>query len=322
MSSLNILIIGNSISGPALASFLLLHPSLSATAKPHITLLERASSARKQGQNIDIRGTGIELVKLLGLESIIKANTTGEEGVQLVDDKNTIWMQRAAGKEGEAGAPTAEIEIMRGKLAEILEKRSRWVSEKVKRAGGKGIAYVFGDYLDEIEQDGEQVRVRFKKSGERRSYDIVVAADGLQSGTRRMVWGEKGEEDRVKRLGAYGAFYSIPKGETDTMWRRWYHAPGRRGIMVRPNKGAGNTTVFMTVLPEDERKFVEVARREVGGADAQKRVMAEQFEDAGWETSRVLQGMMETNDFYYDMIAQVKMESWHKGRVVLLGDAG
>jgi hypothetical protein len=29
-----------------------------------------------------------------------------------------------------------------------------------------------------------------------------------------------------------------------------------------------------------------------------------------------------TDDFYYDMLAQVKMDKWSKGRVVLLGDAG
>jgi 2-polyprenyl-6-methoxyphenol hydroxylase-like FAD-dependent oxidoreductase len=92
MAPLNILIIGNSISGPALATFLLLHSSFSAAAKPHITLLERASSVRPQGQNIDIRGTGITLIRQLGLESLIRTNTTGEEGVHLVDAQNRKWM--------------------------------------------------------------------------------------------------------------------------------------------------------------------------------------------------------------------------------------
>jgi 2-polyprenyl-6-methoxyphenol hydroxylase-like FAD-dependent oxidoreductase len=32
--------------------------------------------------------------------------------------------------------------------------------------------------------------------------------------------------------------------------------------------------------------------------------------------------MNAADDFYYDAIAQVKMDSWSKGRVVLLGDAG
>jgi 2-polyprenyl-6-methoxyphenol hydroxylase-like FAD-dependent oxidoreductase len=32
--------------------------------------------------------------------------------------------------------------------------------------------------------------------------------------------------------------------------------------------------------------------------------------------------MYATDDFYYDLVAQVKMDKWSKGRVVLLGDAG
>lgn len=32
--------------------------------------------------------------------------------------------------------------------------------------------------------------------------------------------------------------------------------------------------------------------------------------------------MKATNDFYYDTVPQVKMDSWSKGRIVLLGDAG
>jgi 2-polyprenyl-6-methoxyphenol hydroxylase-like FAD-dependent oxidoreductase len=211
---------------------------------------------------------------------------------------------------------------MRGKLAEILDARSRWVSEDVKKKGGKGIEYIFGDYLMAIEQDNEQVRAQFANGKDWRSYDIVVAADGLQSGTRRMVWGEDSEEDRVKSLNTYGAFFGIPEGQTDTMWRRWYHAPGRRSCMVRPNKGAGNTTVFMMVINDEDQRLADAARRDFGGVDAQKSIMAEYFRDVGWETPRILKGMMATKDFYYDMVAQVKMEHFSKGRVVLLGDAG
>ena len=32
--------------------------------------------------------------------------------------------------------------------------------------------------------------------------------------------------------------------------------------------------------------------------------------------------MPESDDFYFDAITQVKMNSWSKGRIVLLGDAG
>ena len=46
------------------------------------------------------------------------------------------------------------------------------------------------------------------------------------------------------------------------------------------------------------------------------------FENAGWEASRILSGMDKATDFYFQEIAQIKMNTWSNNRVVLLGDAG
>ncbi len=44
--------------------------------------------------------------------------------------------------------------------------------------------------------------------------------------------------------------------------------------------------------------------------------------DTGWETQRLLKAMWAAPDFYFDMMSQVKMDSWSNGRVSLVGDAG
>ncbi|KAF2666295.1 oxidoreductase [Microthyrium microscopicum] len=313
----SILIIGNSIAGPTLATFLLLS-SLPASEKPHITILERAPNIRVHGQNIDIRGAGLTLLQKLGLEAVVRASTTGEAGVRIVDDQDRTWAAFPAGPGG--SGPTSDVEILRGRLAEILYERSRTVSEEVKGEGGHGIEYLWGDFLTDIEQNGEMVDVVFAKSGAKRSFDLVVGADGLQSRTRRLVWGDYGESERVRKLGMYGAFFSMPVGKTDSMWRRWYHAAGRRWIMIRPDEQRGLTTVFMATISDDKR-WAEAALKSRAGLDGQKALMKECFQDAGWESERVLKEMESTEDFYYDMIAQVKMDKWSKGRVVLLGDS-
>ena len=321
MAPLNVLIVGCSIAGPTLATFLLLS-SLPASQKPRITILERSSVLRPHGQNIDIRGAGVTIIRKLGLETVIRASTTGEEGVQFVDEKNRVWAAFGADKSGKTQTPTSDIEILRGRLAEISFQRSQMVSEDVQKEGGAGIEYVFGDTLEELEQDGNQVHVRFAKSGERRSYDLVVGADGLQSRTRNMVWGTEGEEGRLKRIGMYGAFFSMAKGPTDTLWRRWYHASGRRGLTLRPDEQRNKTTVIMTVINDKDSRFLDVATKKRNDMEAQKALFREYFQDAGWESERTIKAMMTTDDFYYDMVAQVKMDKWSKGRVVLLGDAG
>lgn len=320
MAPTEILIVGCSIAGPALATFLLLSP-LPASQKPHITILERSASLRTDGQNIDIRGSGVTLIRHLGLEGAVRASTTGEEGVQLVDSNNIVWSQFAADKTGKYQTPTSDIEILRGRLSELIWERSNNVSDEVVRDGGKGIQYLFGDYLDDIKQVGDKVNVHFAKSGQRRSFDLVVGADGLQSGTRSTVWGSDGEGDRVRKLGMYAAFFSMPKGTTDSQWRRWFHAPGRRGIMIRPDEQRDKTTVFMHVINDRDNRLPSLAGKR-DAVQAQKDIMAEYFNDAGWESERIIKEMMATKDFYYDMVGQVRMDKWSKGRVVLVGDAG
>ncbi|MCC6286247.1 MAG: hypothetical protein IT249_00025 [Chitinophagaceae bacterium] len=46
------------------------------------------------------------------------------------------------------------------------------------------------------------------------------------------------------------------------------------------------------------------------------------FGNSGWKCSQLLSQIDSTTDFYFDSVSQIKMDSWYKGRVVLVGDAG
>ncbi|KAK8070164.1 oxidoreductase [Apiospora phragmitis] len=339
MAPVEILIIGCGIAGPTLATFLCLIDDMPAAQRPRITIVERASEhvTHARGQNIDVRGVGVAVLRRLGIEGLVRRSTTGEAGVRLVDERNRVWAASAADRTGLSQTPTADIEILRGRLSEICWRNSLRASAEVERereqgggGTGRGIEYIFGDYVEELDQgDGDKVHVRLAKSGLRRSFDLVVGADGLHSRTRKLVWGAEGEGDRVKRLGMYAGFFSIPReGETDDAWRRWFHTPGRRSVMLRPDGTGRRTTVLMSVVKDDDsaddenQKLAELAARGHAGVAVQKALLEEHFRDAGWECERILRGMGATDDFYFDMVAQVKMDRWSKGRVVLLGDAG
>lgn len=323
MAPLEILVSGAGIAGCAFASCLLL-PPIPAHEKPHITIVERASGMRAQGQNIDIRGAGLDVIRRLGLETAIWNSTTGEEGAQFVDEKNAVWAAHAADKSGKVQTGTSDIEILRGTLGDILYRRCKDISDGVKKEGGAGVDFIFGDCIESVEQDGTKAHVKIMKSGRVSSYDLVVGADGLQSQTRKVVWGEGGEEQRVKKLHSYGAFWSMPAAPTDSLWRRWFHSPGRKSIMVRPSETPDRTTVFMAIYSETDQRLGEVATFGHDGVQQQKALLREYFTGAGWECERILNEMDKADDFYYDIIAQIHMpsNSWHKGRVVLLGDAG
>lgn len=164
------------------------------------------------------------------------------------------------------------------------------------------------------------MQVKFAKNKVQRSFDIVVGADGLQSRTRRQAFGAESEGQRLHKLDIYGGFFSIPRLPSDTDWRRWFHAPDARGVMLRPSDRPDRITVFMHKKTQDPRfTHVAVCFRDV---PAQKALIKETFSNVDWiQKERVLRELERSDDFYYDMIAQVKMDRWSKGRVVLIGDA-
>jgi 2-polyprenyl-6-methoxyphenol hydroxylase-like FAD-dependent oxidoreductase len=54
----------------------------------------------------------------------------------------------------------------------------------------------------------------------------------------------------------------------------------------------------------------------------QKQIVARAFEGMAWETPRLIAGMHDAHDFYFDSISEIHMPALSRGRVALLGDAG
>jgi 2-polyprenyl-6-methoxyphenol hydroxylase-like FAD-dependent oxidoreductase len=78
----------------------------------------------------------------------------------------------------------------------------------------------------------------------------------------------------------------------------------------------GKTDIAFCFSSEKE---IDYDRR---NTDEQKRMIRENFEDGGWRTGELLDEMSRCEDFYFDKLCQVRMQSWTKGRVALIGDAG
>ncbi|MFD4196861.1 Rossmann-fold NAD(P)-binding domain-containing protein [Amycolatopsis thermoflava] len=61
---------------------------------------------------------------------------------------------------------------------------------------------------------------------------------------------------------------------------------------------------------------------DLGDVDGQKRLMAERVADGGWVLPELVNHMMDAGDFHFYRLCQVRMNSWSRGRAVLVGDAG
>jgi len=314
----SILIVGCGIAGPAIATLVLSSP-LPAAQLPHITIIERSPQFLGSGQNIDIRGIGKHVIRLLGLENAIKRSTTGEEGVKLVDEKGGVWAQFAANKSGKVETPTSDVEVLRGKLAAILFGKAKEVSDNVQARNGLGVEFIFNESITSLHDTGDRVDVSLAKAGNR-TYDLVVGADGLNSKTRKLAFGSLAA-GCLKPLEMYGAFFSMSKEKQDGKWRSWFHCPGGRSVMLRPSGTNEMNTVLVLLADKSEeiRKEVQAMGRDV---DAQKTLVMRKMQGMGWQEDRLIDAVEESKDFYFDELAQIKLERWSTGRVVLLGDAG
>lgn len=296
MSNLRILVTGAGIAGPTLAFWL-------ARAGAQVTLVERAPSLRAVGQNVDVRSAGLEVIRRMGLEDVVRDNMTNEEGIAFVDTNNRIRAQFGVDRSGKGESFTSETEILRGKLALILYDATK---EKVE--------YIFDDHVKAVDETDDRVRVTFANSTPQRDFDLLIAGDGLSSATRALVFPDT-QKSCVRSLNQHTAFFSIPCGKSDGTWARWYSAPKRRFMVTRPNNES-QTMAFLSIMGAGD-KLQNSGRLPQA---EQKAIWHDLFADAGWEISRILAGLDQADDFYSSFNAQVKLDRWSKGRMALVGD--
>jgi 2-polyprenyl-6-methoxyphenol hydroxylase-like FAD-dependent oxidoreductase len=290
MKPKRILVTGASIAGPALAYWL-------SRQGMDVTVVERAPAFRDGGQTIDVRGAGRVVIQRMGLEDLIRANTTQEQGIAFVDQDNRT--QAFLGVDAFDGeGPIAELEILRGELARLLIQHSQ-----------DRVTYRFGDSVAAMEDDGEQVHVRFEQGAEQ-VYDLVIVAEGIGSTTRNQVFGN---EVQRRPLNLYTAYFTVPRQPSDGQVMRWHNIPGGRCVCLRPDN-LGTTRAFLS-FQQAPCGYEKLAQ------DEQKSLLRQIFADAGWETPRVLAALEEATDLYLDAVGQVKMPRWFKGRIALVGDA-
>ena len=301
---MRVLISGAGIAGPTLAFFL-------AKTGARVTIVEKSQSLLPHGQNIDMEGSAIAVIKKMGLMDQVRQFHTTEKGSQFINPKGQPFalFPVKEGNGGKSPSLTSEFEILRGDLAAILHDATKDLSN---------VNYLLGTTIKEvITNDNDSVKIELS-NGEVQEYDLLVAADGQWSKVRKQCFPP--EYVKVVHMGMYTVYYTIPRLPSDNNWWNIYLALQSRIITLRPDPH-GTIRAMFTRMPCNDAQ--EKAWREASKSDrqTQEELMRKEFTGAGWQAQRLLDAMDQAPDFYFHVIQQIKMSKWSKSRVVCLGDA-
>jgi 2-polyprenyl-6-methoxyphenol hydroxylase-like FAD-dependent oxidoreductase len=262
-------------------------------------LVERTPELRVGGHAVDVRGTALEVVERMGLDTDVREARTQILTLSAVRPDGARTYDVALRPMHEARGDR-EIEIMRDDLVRILFGAVR-----------DDVEVIFGDSVRALTlQDGAPVGVELVR-GAAREFDFVVGADGQHSGIRELTMGP--ERGLTRQLGAYLSIYTVDNllGLRDRAVL--YNEPGRAAAMftVRGNQRAKVVLLFRS--PPLDIDF--------GDPAAHYDVLRRRFDGMGWQARRLIESLPGAYDFYFDEMSQVRLPRWSRGRVVLLGDA-
>lgn len=263
-----------------------------------VTIVEIGSGLKKGGTPVDIKDSTVDIIKRMGLFEQIKANRLSLEKWEFKngDDvtENTVLL-RQPGEE----LPDDAFEIERDVLLDMLY-------ELIK----SGVAFIFNNSITALNERADDVAVSFK-DGTQNTFALVFGCDGIHSAVRRLWFGD--EADHVHFLGPYFSIAIVNKLLIDDRTLQLYAEPDK-GIML--NTYNNKTDIVFTFRPEREIAY------DFRNPEQQKKIVAAQFEGMSWRTAELQQELLQADSFYFDKFCQVKMLSWTKGRVALVGDAG
>ncbi|MGZ4514424.1 MAG: FAD-binding protein [Mycobacterium sp.] len=289
----DVLISGASVAGATAAYWLGRHGY-------SVTVVERHPGPRPGGQAIDVRGPALGVLERMGLLAAAQKRQTQIRGASVVDrDGNELSRDTESTPTG-GPIDSPDIELLRDDLVELLYGASQWSAE-----------YIFDDTITGLDDDGATVNVTFERAPAR-SFDLVIGADGLHSNVRRLVFGP--EEQFIERLGTHAAIFTVPNFLDLDYWQTWHYGDSTMAgvYSARNNSEARAMLGFMDTdlridYRDTEAQFAELERR---------------MGDDGWVRPQLLEYMRSAPDFYFDEMAQIKMDRWSKGRLALVGDAG
>ncbi|MFH9569398.1 FAD-dependent oxidoreductase [Streptomyces sp. NPDC017454] len=247
------------------------------------------------GSGITLQGNALRVLRELGVWDQVEASGFGFGSVGITAPDGTVLHAQDDLRTGGDDLP-ATVGMQRPRLQRIL----------IDAVRASGATVRLGTTAEILDQDTDGVSVRLSDGAEHR-YDLVVAADGLGSRTRAAI----GITDKPEPTGM-------------AIWR--IAAPRPAGV-VRTDLAYGGPAYIAGYCPTSETTlyaYVVEANRDRASippesyADEMRRLTS----SYGGHWPEITEHITDPAKVNYTWFDRLLVEgSWHRGRVVLIGDA-
>jgi 2-polyprenyl-6-methoxyphenol hydroxylase-like FAD-dependent oxidoreductase len=258
-----------------------------------VTVVERAPQPRTGGSAVDFKGDTIAVVKRMGLyDQLIKYRLHCD----LIEFKN------------EADETQYSVPLPEGVADEIEIERDAFVEVLFTDLQPK-VAFLFNNSITALYEAGDGVVAQLA-NGPVRTFHLVLGCDGVHSTVRKLWFGE--EARYAHFMQAYGSITIVNKLLIRQGSAQIYRLPGKS---IYLNAYNGKTDIIFNFFSEQAMAF------DYRNKAQQRQLVMEQFRDQGWRSAELLEELRQSDDFYFIEYYQIKMPSWTKGRIALIGDA-
>jgi 2-polyprenyl-6-methoxyphenol hydroxylase-like FAD-dependent oxidoreductase len=261
-----------------------------------VTVVEVAKDLKKGGTPVNIGDDVADIVKRMGLFEQIQAARLKMEGAERknADDVTDGPLQLPPGT-----APSEiDWEIERDTLLDLM---FGVVKDDVE--------FVFKNSIEALDGTENDVRVSFE-DGSQRSFALVFGCDGIHSRVRKLRFGDEAQYTHF-----LGQYFSITIVDELLIKENTTQVFNEHGRFVMLNAYNNKTDIVLCFSSEKEISY------DYRDEAQQRRIISEQFAGQGWRIPELLEKVANSTSFYFDKICQIKMPSWTKGRVALVGDA-
>ncbi|MEO8115233.1 MAG: FAD-dependent monooxygenase [Phenylobacterium sp.] len=289
MRGANILISGAGIAGAALAYWL--------AVDHRVTVLERARALTSRGQVISLKGTGVQVLRKMGLYEALCEHRFAVT--------HTRFMTRA-------GRTLRQVQVAEAEqtLGGYVMTRRADLHQLLLDARPTDVAVRLGTELRSVRPGPAGVAVDLS-DGASETYDLLLGADGVHSLTRELTMPEVQAEFLHGHYFAFGLRHD--HGWDPTEARAVFG--GGRNVNLLPK---GPNALGVVVYQDDQGQPPPMG----GPAAGWRSYFEDAYRDYPQFCRAAFAAIRDDDDIFADRIVMVPAQRLASGRIALVGDAG